>query len=44
MDAQQTTVLIAMMVGGGVVHPMMPKTDKKMNETDVGTYNYDYLK
>lgn len=29
MDTQQTAVLIAVMVGGGVVHPMMPNTDEE---------------
>lgn len=29
MDTQQTTVLIAVMIRGGVVHPMMPKTRPK---------------
>lgn len=29
MDTQQTTVLVAVMIGGGVVHPMMPNEYSK---------------
>lgn len=29
MDTQQTTVLVAVMIGGGVVHPMMPNEQSK---------------
>lgn len=29
MDAQQPTVLIAVVVGGGVVHPVMPAADQE---------------
>lgn len=29
MDTQQTTVLVAVMIGSGVVHPMMPNEQSK---------------
>ncbi len=33
MDTQQTAVLIAVVVRGGIVHPMMPTTDEKSHKT-----------
>lgn len=29
MDTQQTTILIAVMIGGSIVHPMMPNEYSK---------------
>lgn len=37
MDTQQTTVLVAVMIGGGVVHPMMPNEHNK-NKKNIGIF------
>lgn len=33
MDTQKTTILIAVMVGGSIVHPVMPAASKENNVT-----------